>query len=97
MRKGFIDKLNKILIILLLGFFLFFQTFLIIERYHSCDNEDCPICEIIAEASNNDTYVSSSTVVIVSIQVVIIPFLFVFKNYTGVKDTLIRLKVRLNN
>lgn len=99
MKKSLIKKLNTILIITLLALFLFFQTFLIIEKNHQCDNDDCLICEVINSEGRKEktSILTTSSIEITSNIIVFIPFILILKKLLNKKETLINLKVRLND
>ena len=93
------NKLKIIFVLLFLGCFLFFQTFLVIEKYHHCDEEGCMICEVIEEANREEkTFVSSSTIIKITLtQLFFIPFILLFKENISRKETPIYLHNRMNN
>ena len=93
------NKLKIIFVLLLLGCFLFFQTFLVIEKYHHCDEEGCMICEVIEEANREEkTFVSSKSIVTLALMpLVFLPFIFLFKEILLKKETPIYLHTRMNN
>ena len=38
---------------LLIIFFLFSMTFIVMEAHHDCEGEDCPICSVLKMAEDN--------------------------------------------
>ena len=99
MSKHSIAKIAKLIVVMLLATFILSSFYIIDNADHECDGAHCHICEqiqVCTEAIKNLSYaiaiVISSGIVYIISRIVELVF-----NYISRNETLIQLKVELNN
>ena len=84
---------------LLLCILLFFAFFIASEVHHECNGEDCPICACIRQCEDalqrmGGGILFSASVIIPALFILVYLLNFIFDHR---KDTLVSVKVRLND
>ncbi len=69
------------------------------ELNHECDGEDCPICEFMQQCVNTLHQISDGAIAYAAAVVLIVYCLISVLDYDSFidKDTLVSIKIRLNN